>query len=729
MKSKNIDESLKDKFLADLPAMWEQTAPHNHTSQFSYTRQHAARARKWITAAVCYGDSPVEPSETELDAAAEKVPLLKLLSLIADKTSAEARSLYLTWRHGIPANDSAKLPTKTRKNANNISESVTRALRFAEEAFGSTYGTIPGSSWPEALSDSHYAHAMILYRCIQRKHVRAGVIDPVHASAKLAAEAAKKYVHRAESRRDAGPFNTMRRRLLEALEKGLLMPLNPALLTDINELRFNSAAAPDSADEAVLLQHWPEHFFPHPDCAFKIDRTRGLCGFFNKQFTHINANPKGEKCAKGNIIGEKSVEKRLQAIRRMINRALRSDNDQPGVLLLEEYFTSERLISWLDAFLDEPEDHMITAYHRGEFWHMRYTAKVYFGACVDALDVHVEESIDFPESGASMRGTYAVQLAGSPIVFLEWAAAFRMYAAQSSWLDAEQGTGFYLPRKSCELDVLIRAETGLRPGNVEQLNYLRSIPTHPDKLPLPAIYRLKNGNYVVCIPFGMMKQHKKKAKRKTRHTTARRPYEFLLELPETVHALDEYIEHGWQHADGVRHGKTQRLFLGRTGHPIRCMRTKFAEARAKASGVYQAQFGKLLPLLDRYSTRHVISEFLHRHQQGSSLKQWYLTHRSGVGSDNSYGSDDAAFLRKCVHEVLRGVPPLHDQVANRQDEQDKLRLELHNQLAEVLALQKSSQQREAEMREEIKQLRQQKQQLMGKLGERTMRSTDSHQAA
>jgi hypothetical protein len=76
---------------------------------------------------------------------------------------------------------------------------------------------------------------------------------------------------------------------------------------------------------------------------------------------------------------------------------------------------------------------------------------------------------------------------------------------------------------------------------------------------------------------------------------------------------------------------------------------------------YTKKTGKTLPDLDRYAHRHVIGEALHRHEPGSRLKTWYLTHKIDRGSDVYYGKSESQYLLECLHDVLDGRPPKHEQ--------------------------------------------------------------------
>jgi hypothetical protein len=130
-----------------------------------------------------------------------------------------------------------------------------------------------------------------------------------------------------------------------------------------------------------------------------------------------------------------------------------------------------------------------------------------------------------------------------------------------------------------------------------------------------------------------------------------------------VEILDQYLENGWRKADAVLRRKTNRLLLRRDGSPYgqEGLGNAYCTGKRAVLANYTKKTGKTLPDLDRYAHRHVIGEALHRHEPGSRLKTWYLTHKIDRGSDVYYGKSESQYLLECLHDVLDGRPPKHEQ--------------------------------------------------------------------
>lgn len=145
--------------------------------------------------------------------------------------------------------------------------------------------------------------------------------------------------------------------------------------------------------------------------------------------------------------------------------------------------------------------------------------------------------------------------------------------------------------------------------------------------------------------------------------------------------------------------------------------------RARVILFYKKRMGIELPPLELYAHRHVIGEFLNRHVPGGKLKTWYLTHSPGKGSDNEYGDDDAAFLRRCISEVLEGVPPLHEQERQRLEEAERRERERAEHEQRVLQAQERTAAELAKLRAQLEAKDKELDQLRARAADRSTRPT------
>lgn len=694
MKTKyETKEMLEGKTLWDLPAVWEQKSTTTGDKSLAYNRQHASRARRWLALSFAPAERRITGETVDGDAIClmREVALIRLLDLDPCAGASGARAAFLCFAHGVaPAlatgnNRELNLPDNVRKAANNVRESAFKAIRFLQTCFGANYGIESGGEWPAALRDRRYLHGMILYRAIQRAHMRAGLRHPDQGRSDLVLQAAKPLIEQCTKLRNAGPYNTRISQLGNALRLGLLAPLKIDLLAGLPVLSFTENRNANAAFSCRELNNlWPKEF-PHLESETgRLDRTKGLLGFYNKELGGRRpANAQGELCPRQNLLSPNTLSNRLEALQRFLFRAANKSDHGPAIPL-SDHFRAEALIKWFESYVDE-RGGMVTRGHKTDFFHIRYTAALYFGHDMSALDEWVEDEIDFPEAEESMRGSRVLTLAKTPLALLEQARMFAAYAALTEPLSGRRASGFYLPRKSCQLDVLIRTETGLRPENIDELDVFFD---QPDASQC-GIWKLPDGRYRISIPYRRMKQHKRRRGASKKQSSGRRPYVFDLVRPETIAALDDYLDHGWRHARSVKEGRTRRLLLNRAGEPFRrgTLRCTFIDVRGKARLAWErSRPTPPPPALDRYSHRHLVGEFLRRHIPAGMLKTWYLTHRSDKKSDRCYGDDDAALLRECIGEILDGKPSRPEQ--ERQREQERHQREMESQrLLENLTIQ------------------------------------------
>lgn len=703
MKKRDRDELLASTSLVDLPEVWNRLTSQGQASavKYPYTAADASRARKYLSVAL--GFAPYEgarPEAADIERVGSNIRLMELLHVNIEQMAARARAAFLWIQHDIPMQEAlgvrgaCGLPDLVRKAANNTKASVLRAMRFVRDLGQSGYGLTPGSDWPERVNGTQYAAGMILYSEIQRRHVSQGMLSPLQATPQSVREAAQKYVTLAKTYRKAGDFNTKVRQLRRAIREGLLPGFPQELLSELEEIRYSTNGPAAALSEAQLIDLWPVHFQENSDHPGHLDRTRGLLGFFNKRLGSPRpTNPFGKRCPKDNLNLDRALQNRISVLQRLLYRGRQRDGDRPP-RPLEEYFSGEELTAWLDQYVDERN--VVTVHHKNDYIHAIYVANLYFEQDTFEFCRWAEDEFDFPERGESLRGTRVVELAGSPDVFMDWGEAWNQYASNAPTIAAhprKADSGFYLPRKSCEVELRIRVETGLRPENVDELDVVDG-PAASNVA--STIWKNPDGTYGIAVSMHLMKQHKRRrfgASRRSatpaqagRATAARRCYRFILERPETIAALDEYLSNGWKHARDVVSGETRRLLLNRGGHPFRPgeVGDTYCDMRPRAAALYRKKTGKVLPPLDRYAHRHVLGAALERHVPGSALKTQYLTHRISRGSDVFYGDDDARFLRTCLSEILDGKPPRPEQEkqrleaqAQREHEREKREGELH----------------------------------------------------
>jgi len=659
MKSTDIRERMANRSLADLDAVWKELSASLKVGSgafaFRHDRQHACRAAKWLP--VSLGSE--NPTQTSLSFIARLDP---------QENGAKARTAFLQAVHGVPA-DATTLPNNIRKAANNVAESVRRAIKFfraliPEEELPEAY------LWPPPPKLPGLERGVRLYRDIRKAHLREGVLDPENHVPAITQRVAHEHAERGRRAGSYGSYNLMIRNLRRLLAD-CNVPGVPASLSDgLSELRLRPDVGPRRIIPiADLAKRWPQHFRMTP--AGDIDLEFGVLGFFNRDIgLRRPSSPSGAACPSENLLGPRALHARLGCLRRFLVRVA-----TPEDVDLAECFRHDRVWDWLTAYIEERGE--VSSMHLQAWWAVRYTARAYFGIDTSALDRLVEEGIEFPDSGTSMKGTNTLQKVGDdPVAELHAQAAALRHAAEASHKPGEgRRTGLYFPRKSAEIDFWLRLLTGLRPSNVDSLEVLdRPAP----ETTVPAIWR-DGSAFVVCIPFRSMKQNKRRSKGRplvSRAARVERPYIFRIEYAPAVAALDEYLSEGWCFATAVHAGQTRRLLLNAKGEAFRSFETSQRKTRKRAVDLHAETSGPRADL-DRYATRHIMAELLRRYMPGGRLTTLYLTHRSEKNADTHYGSDDGVFLRQCIHEILDGKPPLPEQQRQHADQLKRQESERH----------------------------------------------------
>lgn len=677
MKPKEIHDRLANRSLAELDAVWRELAAGVKAGSgafaFRYDRQHASRAAKWLPMALGSDD-------------ATKTPLSAIARLDPQETGSRARAAFLEVMHGIATEKGdtgpVALPSNVRKAANNVSESVRRAIKFLRAVIPED--DLPEETlWPSPPKILGHERGVRLYRDIRKAHLREGILDPAKHDFGITERVANEHAERGRRAGSYGAYNMMIRNLRQMLADGVPPGVPSSLADRLSELRLNSSVGPRRILPLPdLAARWPQHFRVSP--AGTMDETCGILGFFNRDLgLRRPTAPNGASCPPENLLGHRALRGRLACLRRFLARVA-----APGDVDLAGCFDAGRVWNWLVAYIEERG--AASSMHLLAWWSVRYTARLYFGIDTASVDRLVEEGIEFPDSGSSLKGTNTLRKLGDdPVAALRALAAALRHAAETSPKpSAKRRRGRYFPRKSAEVDFWLRLLTGLRPSNVDELVVLEA----PDyETSVPAIWR-DGSAFVVCIPFRAMKQNKRRSKGRpvvSRVARAERPYVFRIEYAPAVAALNEYLAEGWCHAADVHAGHTRRLLLNTMGKPFRSFETSQRKTR-KLAAVRQESAANALPDLDRYSSRHVIAELLRRYMPGGRLATLYLTHRSEKNADKHYGSDDGAFLRQCVHEIMDGMPSLPeqqrqhaDQIRRKEDERHRIVENMAEQLAET----------------------------------------------
>jgi len=673
----DLRQRIQDARVSDIPALWAElnSSPDVTGAQVpqQHIRQHASRAAKWIAVALTPSliTKGARPDSARVMSRQQELHLGEAMALDPSELGRRARAAYLVTYLGVAqeraheSSDALGLG-KDRRKINNVSESVRKCVKFFAPYFSARVDG-KDSLWPNAACAGKNRAGLRLYRLIRDMHIVRGIADPASFKPEYVREVAESVSSRFMEVRKAGDYNKMLRELRALLSGGHLAPLDLTLVEGLLEVRMSPDRGNARAfSDEDLIARWPSAFPADPSETDRVDRLRGVLGYFNKGAgLQRPANPEGAMCPRENRLGFHGVEGRLASIKRYLRRIV-DHFGEAATSELKACFCREAIEWWLPSYLGERD--VITSMHRDEFLEVTNTAKLYCGLDVTPI-MQLAEEIDFPRVGESMKGSDVVRSAGSPLALLKWAEAFDGYAADAPLPTVTNPSGLYFPRKCLQLDVLLRTETGLRPDILDSLE-VRAVAPPPGHASSVIWWDEQAQYYRIRVPRDCMKQHKRSyASTSTAGSVrrgARRPYDFIVWRQQTIHALHEYLSR-WSIARGVAAGTTSSLYLSREGKAYKrggfC--NSYISKKHFAARDWERRTGEKLPLLDRYAHRHLMGEFLGRHIPGGNLKAWYLTHRSDSGSDRNYGDDDAALLRECIDEILSGRPPRPAQEKDR----------------------------------------------------------------
>lgn len=675
MKSAQIMTRMANSCISDIDHVWKELSGAVKTGSgahaFRYVRQHGSRAARWLPYAIARGNGISTESHQLTNVS--RMPLCGIVRLDPHTVGARARAAFLEVVHRIPAETAGAgtliLPNDVRKTANNVAESVRRSIRFFR-AIAPDADLPEHTLWPEPPTGAKLDRGIRLYRDIRQAHIRQGVLNPADHVPAITQRVALEHAERGRRSGTYGGYNLMVRTLRTILSDGKLPGVPPTLADGLTEMRMNPSVGPHCIMPLhELASRWPEHFKLTENG--EIDQEYGLLGFFNRDIgLRRPCAPSGASCPSENLLGKLARDNRLGCLRRFLARVA-----TPADVELANCFREDRVWKWLTEYIGERDE--VSSMHLQAWWSVRYTARIYMGIDTTWIDRQVEEGIQFPDSGSSLKGTRTVEKAGPnpAATLLAQAAALHTAAEAEEKPTPSHRSGLYLARKSVEVEFWIRLLTGLRPSNVEELEVLQT-PTPETRI--PAIWR-EETSYVVCIPYGCMKQNKRRSRGRpivSRVPKPQRPYVFRIEYAAAVSALDEYLQTARCHAVGVYTGLTRRLLINARGGPFKSFEASQRKARKTATNEFD-QPGVTMPDLDRYATRHIMAELLRAYMPEGRLHTLYLTHRSEHNADKHYGSDDHAFLRQCIHEILDGKPPLPEQRRQQAEQLQRQEAERH----------------------------------------------------
>jgi len=269
MKPKEIHDRLANRSLAELDAVWRELAAGVKAGSgafaFRYDRQHASRAAKWLPMALGSDD-------------ATKTPLSAIARLDPQETGSRARAAFLEVMHGIATEKGdtgpVALPSNVRKAANNVSESVRRAIRFFRALIPEE--DLPEETlWPAPPKVPGHERGIRLYRDIRKGHLREGILDPAKQVFTITERVANEHAEQGRRAGSYGAYNMMIRDLRQMLAGGVLPGVPASLADGLVERRLNPSVGPRRILAiADLATRWPRHFRLTPSGG--IDETYGI---------------------------------------------------------------------------------------------------------------------------------------------------------------------------------------------------------------------------------------------------------------------------------------------------------------------------------------------------------------------------------------------------------------------------------------------------------------------
>jgi hypothetical protein len=708
-----IDKHISSQTLAKAREIWkkesEAIGPNHPAFPYRYNPQRAASARYVVIALYHQNDMDSVPSkytQADIDRISSNILISRLLAGEIQLIAERARAIFLYQQHGFElqtalmhTSEELGLPTNKRKAANNVMGAARSFMLFFRNLLLPGNAPMEGSVWPTFPAEEHYKDGRVLYNCIRLYHEKSGILNPSRVTDESLRQSVRKYTDRARRQRIANTYNKYLRSLRNALEVGFLAPLTTDFVSTLKPFSFRSDAGkgPLRMSESAIIERFPDVFFPDHENPKRIDLMLGFAGYYNKA-SKLVENMNGNLCLHAKRLSGTALMTRLHETRAYITRV----EERHGLLQsFNAYFDLPMIEEDLQARIANFGYPSLTV--RTEYMQHIMVAKTYCAIDVGPLAMKVNRDIRFESSRESTRGEEALEKGGIAEMLL-LADGLRTYAEAANKLSNKgawdkPGAGHYLIRKSAQVDLMIRMDTGLRPGVID---YLELAEERNGRGARPVLWKDDSGCYRVHVPWIWMKQHKadltanaaafdrlvKRDKRKR----YMKGFSFVLR-PETGIAIDEYIEHGWNWAREVKSKETRRFLLNSSGcHMVKDERSLGRGSMLILNCIRESiEFirrteGRDLPYFTRYDHRHVVGHCLELHHPGHQLKTTYLTHTSQKGADWYYGTVDNSLMNECLAELFAGQLSRAEQQKKKEAAQEARMEELQRTIAEMSKL-------------------------------------------
>jgi len=649
---------------------------------------------------------PKEYGQMALERLASGLAIDLLMRGDVARVAGRARAIFLYQRHGV-ALDKAILHTSeelglsinVRKAANNIASASKAFILFIRHLLTPANAPAVDSQWPAFAYDERFTDGRVLYNCIRSHHETTGLLIPAEASPESLRQSVCKYTDRATRQRIANTYNKYLRSLQSAIANGMLPGLPGDFLAPLQPLGFRACQRGQlrRQSEAYFIERFPSHFHADLNAPHRFDLTKGLPGFYSKG-CQPTANHLGALCLQAKRLGATALMARLHEIRAYVTRI----EQRHGLLTnFADYFELSLVDEDLRARIEHFGHPSISV--RTEYMHHIMVAMTYCQIDVGPIVNRVHREVRFESSKESVRGERALERGGVREM-LALADGLGIYADAARKLSDKgtgdkRGAGHYLVRKSAQVDYLIRMDTGLRPGVVDQLEVADDRGSAGCR---PVVWRDEGGLFHLHVPWIWMKQHKAELtgtaatfERVTTRDGKKRfmkGFSFVLRT-EVGSAINDYIEHGWRYARAVQSKETRRLLLNSEGRSIVKDERSVGRGSTLILGCVREAIeyvrrteGRELPYFDRYAHRHVIGHYVDLHFPGHQLKTTYLTHTAQKGADWYYGTTDNSLLQECLCELFAGLPSRPEQRRQKEVAQEARMQELQRQLNEVTEL-------------------------------------------
>lgn len=591
-------------------------------------------------------------------------------------------------------------PRQNRRATSNAADDEHRrggAARNVSSSIGKIYDLLIACSvegiaprcpdrWSAMTNTRSYSRGCTIYREIKIKHLAMGITSAAGASCQSVIEALGDTVAEASRKRDGRHFNESVDQLRKAISTGDLKEFPEELLSLVPHLRFGHAKrdVPMLAEER-MIELWPTEFPEDPKRPGRIDRCRGLLGFFNAEIAHGPVNPRGERCDISCRQAPPSLEQRAQMMRLLSALA-----DAKAGVPFEKYLRPERIKEVVVAEIVKKRGTptcLKTLYD-----HCFAVGLNYYRYDMSTLAQWKASEIIFPSTALSPKGQEVSE--NVPLQMLidfrdTWWLLYKELAPRAFDPD-------FVPKWPCDdmllllgfIDECLREETGHRGGIINEL----VVVDQPDFTGgVPKIWTTADG-YKVAVPVGAQKQQKRgrlRAKQFPDEKPSRvRSDVYDITFKPCVEALNHYIEKYWKNSPGVLAGD-RCLILNSTGFPYANaidFNGYFFPNRIRVAHACEKRTGKKVwDRIGRHAARDVIGEALSLEKDGGELKKWYHEHQLGSGADRSYPVSKER-LHRPVLNAMHGRPPLAVQAEMRDAEKEKRIANIESMLS---ALQKT----------------------------------------